>query len=154
MLRKIKSSYITKVVLFNLKDIKKLKLIKYNKYFQKRINIDILHYKFFSGKYIIYKSKNKGKEYDAYDDYLIYEGEYLKGERNGKGKEYNEYGRKLIYEGEYLKGEKNGKGKEFNYDGKLIFKGEYLNGQRWNGKQYNKEGIIELEIKEGNEEGK
>ena len=26
------------------------------------------------------------------------------------------------------------KGKEYNYNGKLIYEGEYLNGKRWNGK--------------------
>ena len=34
---------------------------------------------------------------------------------------------------------KNGKGKEYKYDNDnyvLIFEGEYLNGKRWNGKQY------------------
>ena len=29
---------------------------------------------------------------------------------------------------------KNGKGKEYDYDGKLEFEGEYLNGKKWNGK--------------------
>ena len=87
MLGKIKSSFITKIVLSFLKDVKKLKLIKYNKYFQNKINIDILHYKIYSAKFIIYKSKIKGKEYDAYSNKLIFRGEYLKGERKGKGKE-------------------------------------------------------------------
>ena len=172
MLVEIKSSFITKVVLSFLKDIKKLKLIKYNKYFQKRINIDILHYKFFSGKYIIYISKNKGKEYDAYDDYLIYEGEYLKGERNGKGKEYDK-DKKLIYEGEFLKGKRHGKGEEYSNgvnllfrgkylngkrngegekyynNGKIEFKGEYLNGKKWNGKFYSYNGFYINMIKNG-----
>ena len=112
MLGKIKSSFITKVVLSFLKDVKKLKLIKYNKYFQNKINIDILHYKIYSGKYIIYKSKIKGKEYDAYSNKLIFLGEYLKGKRKGKGKEYNEKG-KVIFEGEYLKGKRNGIGKVY-----------------------------------------
>ena len=120
MLGKIKSTFITKVVLFFLKDIKRLKLIKYNKYFQNKMNIDILHYKIYSGKYIIYKSKNKGKEYDAYNNKLIFRGEYLNGERNGKGREYNEEG-KVIFEGEYLKGKRNGIGKEYNKEGNLIF---------------------------------
>jgi len=47
----------------------------------------------------------------------------------------------LIFEGEYKNGRKNGKGKE------LLFEGEYLNGKRWNGKEYDKDGYIEFEIK-------
>ena len=101
MLENIKSYFIIKIVLSYLKDIKQLKLIKYSKFIQNKIQIDILHYKIFSGKYIKYKSINKGKEYDCNKNILIYKGEYLKGERNGKGKEYNEQG-KLIYEGKYL----------------------------------------------------
>ena len=60
-----------------------------------------------------------------------------------------------MFEGEYLNGKKwNGKGKEYYYDGKLIFEGEYLNGERWNGTGYNKNGIIEFEIKNGIGKGK
>ena len=59
--------------------------------------------------------------------------------KEGKGlvKEYNSYNGKLIFEGEYLNGEKwNGKGKEYKYD-KLIFEGEYLNRKRHGkGKEY------------------
>ena len=41
--------------------------------------------------------------------------------KTGRTKEYNENG-KEIFEGEYLNGEKwNGKGKDFSYDGKLLF---------------------------------
>ena len=39
---------------------------------------------FISGKYIIYESEKKGKEYNGYTDDLIFEGEYLNGKRNGK----------------------------------------------------------------------
>ena len=61
---------------------------------------------------------------------------------------------KLKYEGEYLNGQRNGKGKENYEDGKLQFEGEYLKGQRWNGKGYNKNGIIDFQIKDGNGKGK
>ncbi len=44
--------------------------------------------------------------------------------RHGEGKEYN-YNRKLIFEGEYLNGKKwNRKGKEYNDNEELIFEGE------------------------------
>ena len=116
----------------------KLKIIKYNKNAQSKINVNLINYKFFSKKYIVYESKIKGKEY-YYDDTLLFEGEYLNGERNGKGKEYNDDG-ELEYEGEYLNGKRNGKGKEYDYDGNLEFEGEYLDGKRRNGKgkEYNK----------------
>ena len=44
---------------------------------------------------------------------MQFNGEYLKGKRNGKGREYN-YQNKLIYEGEYLEGEQ--KPKDFDED--------------------------------------
>ena len=156
-----------------MKEIKKLKLIKYNKYFQNKIHIDIFHYKVFSGKYIVYLSKKKGREYDAYNNNLIFEGEYLKGERSGKGKEYNNKGN-LIFEGEYLKGKRNGIGKEYNnnslgvlfkgkyfdgkrngkgekyfYNGNIEFKGEFLNGKMWNGILYSLKGYYLYMFKNG-----
>ena len=50
--------------------------------------------------------------------------------KDGKGniKKYNFDG-KLEFEGEYLNGKKHGKGKEYNYEDKLEFEGEYLNGK-------------------------
>ena len=54
------------------------------------------NYKFFSGRYIEYKTKREGKEYDGYEEKLIFEGEYLNGERNGKGKEYDIFGKKYM----------------------------------------------------------
>ena len=132
MLEKIKSLFIIQKFFSNIDERKKLKLIKYNKTLQTRINICILNYKIFSKKYIIYGEDEKGKEYDEYNR-LIFEGEFYKGERNGKGKEYG-YEGNLTFEGEYLNGKKNGKGKEYDYEGNLIFEGEYLNGKRWKGK--------------------
>ena len=124
----------------------KLKLIKYNKSFQNKVGVNLINYKFFKHKYIIYKEEGRarGKEYNDKDQ-LIYEGEYLNGVRNGKGKEYTNEG-KLIFEGEYLNGKKwnNSYFKEGNasvdetIDNKQ-FKGKYLNGER-NGKgiEYNR----------------
>ena len=106
---------------------KKLELIKYNKSFQNKININLINYQCFSGKYIIYESKDIVKEYNGFDDSLIFEGEYLNGKRNGKGKEYLKG--ELIFKGEYLDGKRNGKGKEYQR-GKFIFEGNYLNGER------------------------
>ena len=88
MLEKLQSSYMIQKIFSNMNERIKLKLIKYNKRLQKAIDIDLLNYKLFSRKYIIYESKGRGKEYDEYDT-LLYEGEFLKGERYGRGKEYN-----------------------------------------------------------------
>ena len=118
MLSNSKSSFFNLKVFSILSDKRKLELIKYNKNLQKNLDINIIHYKEFSKRYIIYdtKEKGKGKEYDYETNHLSFEGEFLNGERNGKGKEYNIFD-KLIFEGEYLNGLKNGKGKEYNDDG-------------------------------------
>ena len=112
-----------------------MKTIIVNKNMQDKLNINIMNYKLFGGKYIIYETKNKGKEYD-YNDELLYEGEFLHGKRNGKGKEYiNRYDKdEVIFEGNYLNGKRNGPGKEYGYLNLENFEGEYLNGERWNGK--------------------
>ena len=63
----------------------------------------------------------------------------------------------MIFEGEYLNG-KRWKGKEYNcYSYELDFEGEYLNGKKWNGKGYeedNYENDIIYELKNGNGKGK
>ena len=48
---------------------------------------------------------------------------------NGKGNEYD-YEGKVVFEGEYLNGKKNGKGKEYFNNGLLKFEGEYFEGKR------------------------
>ena len=177
MLENIKSNNIFKVVISHLKDIIKFKLVKYNKSLQNKLKIDLIEYRRFSKKYIIYedKGKGKGKEFNGINDILIYEGEFLNGERNGMGKIFNSNG-KLKFEGEfrhgkahgagneynsegelkyigyYLYGKKNGKGREYyNYKfNKIKFEGEYLNDKRWTGKGYDKinQKII-FELKDG-----
>ena len=133
----MKSSYFI-IKLFSFIDEKtKLEIIKYNKKFQKILNINIVNYKAFSGKYIVYDDNQKGKkgkELDIYNDTLIFEGEYSNGKRNGKGVEFyydspfSEY--IITFEGEFLNGKRNGKGREYDLNGCLIFEGEYLNGKR------------------------
>ena len=98
MLKNIKSSYFSIIIFYFLDEKVKLQLIKYNKSFQKKLDIKIINYKFFSGKYIIYESHTKGKEYYGYFDKLIYERKYLKGKKHGKGKEYDLNGT-VIFEG-------------------------------------------------------
>ena len=77
----------------------KLKLIKYNKNLQSKVDITLNNFKFYSGSYIIYEKNGKGKEFLGYNDILKNEGEYLNGEKNGKVKEYYSNG-KLKFEGE------------------------------------------------------
>ena len=113
----------------------------------------------------------KGKEY--FLEYLMYEGEIMNGMRNGKGKEFK-FDR-LVFEGKFLNGEawnkkgydyntnisyelKDGKGfvKEYNYEGKIKFDGEYLNGRKDSkGKLYdNGKVIYEGELSNGLKYGK
>ena len=104
----------------------------------------------------------KGKEYNC-NGKLLFEGEYKNGKRNGKGKEYNIKSRvrslsssfdddeemefdlfldmfmdnlvsdntqEVIFEGEYLNGERwNGKGTEFYDSGNIKYEGEYTEGK-------------------------
>ena len=66
-----------------------MNILKYNKNLQNKIDINLINYKFFSRKYIIFEKNGIVKEYDKYDDNLILEGEYLNGKRNGKRKDYD-----------------------------------------------------------------
>ena len=129
MLKNIKSSYFKSILFSFIDERQKLKVLKYNKSLQNNINISIINYKFFTGKYIIYDTNRNGKEYNGYDDYekgkLQFEGEYLNGKKHEKIKEYFNNG-DILFEGEYLNGKKHGKGKEYHLGGKLRFEGEYL----------------------------
>ena len=148
MLENIKSVFF-KIILYDyINEGMKLKLIKYNKNMQKLLNINIINYMRFSERYIVYETKEKGKEYDSYNNELIYEGGFLNGRRNGKGKVFSKGGKQLEFEGEYLNGKRNGKGKEYLFC-KLKFEGEYLNGKRWNGKSYGIRNNIIYEIING-----
>ena len=142
----IKSSFFCRILFSHLNKGNKLKIIKYNKNLQNIMDITIKDYQILSGIYIIYESKNKGKEYKGFNDFLIYEGGYLNGKRNGEGKEYNEKG-ELIFEGEFKNGKRNGKGKEF-LKGKLLHEGEFIDDDLKFGKEYNENGKIIKEIKE------
>ena len=144
MLEIIKSTYFLTRLFFHIDDKIKLELIKYNKNLQKILDISLMNYRIFSGKYIIYDGKGKGKIYDAYNDKLLFEGELLKGKKNGKGKEYDKYGN-IKFIGEYLNEKRISKGNEIKdgfgcqydkYNCKL-FEGEFLNGKRnGEGKEY------------------
>ena len=79
MLKNIKSLYFIKFIFAHVDEKQKLKIVKYNKSLQNNIDISIINYKLFTGKYIIYESNRIGKEYNGYDDRLNFEGEYLNG---------------------------------------------------------------------------
>ena len=149
MLGNIKSLYFQKMIFSNLNEKTKLKIIKYNNSLKSLMKINLNYYILYAGKFIIYETNEKGKEYCwGRPGEIIFEGEYKNGERNGKGKEYYEYSR-LMFEGNYKNGKRNGKGKEFYDNGKIKFEGEFLYGQKWNGRQYNSENNNYNEIKNG-----
>ena len=62
MLKDIKSTYFIKLIFSYVDEEQKLKIIKYNKNLQKIIDISIINYKHFRGRYIIYESNGIGKE--------------------------------------------------------------------------------------------
>ena len=142
MIKSIKSLVILKYICRNIDHGRILDLFKYNKKIQNKLNINLIDYKRFSERYIIFDNNGKGKEYNSFNDDLIFEGDYLRGKRNGKGIEYNEDG-DIIFEGEYLNGKRNGKGIEFNDNDILIYEGEYLNDKRHGkGKEFNFKGDL------------
>ena len=51
MLKNIKSTYFIKLLFRYVDEKQKLKIVKYNKNIQKNINISLINYKFYSGKY-------------------------------------------------------------------------------------------------------
>ena len=130
----------------NLKNQKKNKR-KEKKSKKKEKNYDDKCVIIFEGEYSGGKRNGKGKEYNDNGD-LIFEGEYLDGKIwNGKFKGYNFTNNiNKKFDGEYLNGKikngvmydnngiiyeiMNGSGilKQYNYEDKLVFEGEYLNG--------------------------
>ena len=135
MLENIKSGYILKDIFAYFDKKRRMRLVKYNKILQTKLNVTFNDYKNFSGKYIIYDKKGKGKIYNIDNNVLIYEGDIIDGIRIGEGKEYDINGG-IIFKGKYLNGEKNGKGKEYYESSNIKFEGEYLNGKKWTGKGY------------------
>ena len=164
----IASAYILKIIFNNIDEKRKLNIVKYNKNIQNKIDINIKHYKNQCKKYFIRDKNGKVKEYNN-DDYLIYEGDYQDGKKNGEGKEYNY--NILIFEGEYKDGKRNGKATKYYYDEFFMnkarnrknnskiekydeyieykFVGVYLNGKKWNGKEYDKNNNIIYELNYG-----
>ncbi|MBQ8692108.1 MAG: hypothetical protein IJ520_03085, partial [Synergistaceae bacterium] len=98
MLKKIKSFYFIKLIYTFVDEAQKLKLVKYNKSMQKNLNVNIINYMHFKGRYIIYgQSNGEGKEYATSGLYFV--GNYLNGKRHGKGVMIN--CSQKIFEGEF-----------------------------------------------------
>ena len=72
MLKNIKSSYLITFLSSYITEKQKLKLIKYNINLQITLDIILINYKYFTGKYIIYNddSKKIGKEYLGVNDVI------------------------------------------------------------------------------------
>ena len=111
----IKSKKILKCIFNYLNIKKKLILMNYNKVLQNKFGLTI-------------------------DDYKKNAKRIKVGGFNGYGKEYLSGSNKLIFEGKYLKGKRNGKGIEYFENGEKKFEGEYLNGEIFNGIEYDKKG--------------
>ena len=131
MLENIKSAFYLRLLFSFPNEKKKLKIAMYSKSLKNKLNINLINYKLYSGKYIVYENNGRGKEYKIDNDQLLFEGEYVNKKRDGMGIEYNEEESKK-FEGEYKNGKRNGKGKEY-FLGIITFAGEYINGER-NGK--------------------
>ena len=92
MLENIKSLYIFKKIFNHLFEGNKLKIIRFRKKLQKRLNFTILYYKLWCLRK--YEQIEEGKDTEFfYDNNSIYIGDYLYNKkifniRNGKGKEY------------------------------------------------------------------
>ena len=158
MLKNIKSIVILKKVFSYLRIKRKFDLIKHNKIIQNRLDINLLDYKIYSGKYIVYEEKGKAKEFSVLTNNLVFEGGYLNGRRNGKGKEYYNYenenhNKHLKFEGNYLNGKRHGKGIKYYLNGEIKFKGEYLNGNKWTGNGYDQYSYDEYKYQLNNGQG-
>ncbi len=84
-LRNIKSVYFIKNIFLLLHDNIKLELMKYYKSLHEIVKIDILHYKNFCNKLIIYEDNGKVLETNENDEKL-YEGEYYNNKKKEKVK--------------------------------------------------------------------
>ena len=78
-------------------------------------------------KLVKYNKSLKNKLDINLEDYKKLSGRYIIYSEKGKGKEY--ISTLLLFEGEYLNGERK-KGKEFDWKGHVIFEGEYINGKK------------------------
>ena len=107
----IKSKKILKYILNHLEYHNKLIFMNYNKFLQHKFELTI-------------------------DDYKKESKRIKIGGLNGLGKEYTPDGHELIFEGKYLNGKRNGKGIEYFKNGEKKYEGVFLNGNIYEGIQY------------------
>ena len=107
----IKSKKILKYILNHLEYHNKLIFMNYNKVLQHKFELTI-------------------------DDYKKESKRIKIGGLNGLGKEYTPDGHELIFEGKYLNGKRNGKGIEYFKNGEKKYEGVFLNGNIYEGIQY------------------
>ena len=152
MLEKIRGTFFIRLVFSNIDEKIKLEIAKYNKNIQNILNLNILTYREFSGRYIIKRKNEIIEEYNYHYNNLVFRGRYLNGKRNGKGIEYSG---ETKFECEYLNGKRNGKGKESYKENEIYFEGEFVNGKR-NGKgiEYSGGTRFEGEYLNGKKNGK
>ena len=81
MLKNIKSIYFIQRIFSHVDEGQKLKLVRYNISLQKNMNISLINYKHFTGKYLIYESNGVVKGYNGSDDNQIF---YCKYSEKGK----------------------------------------------------------------------
>ena len=120
----IKSKKILKYIFNHLENHKKLFLVNYNKFLQDKFGFTIGDYR---------KNAKRIKIIGL----------------NGYRKEYSFTTYKLVFEGKYSKWKRNGKGIEYYENGSKKFEGEYLNGEMYNGVEYDENGNEIAKINNG-----
>ena len=88
MLDNINSIYILQLILSNLNEKFKLKLIANNKSLQAKCFINIIEFKKNPNHYIIKDKNGTYKIKSSQNNFMNYEGSYLNGKKDGVGKEY------------------------------------------------------------------
>ena len=96
MLKKIHSAYITKIIFSLTTKKKKLNIVKYNKFSQKKLDLKKRKYKTSSTTFIVYETHTKEKQYISKTKKLIFYWDFLNSKRNGEGKEFDENGKKNL----------------------------------------------------------
>ena len=124
-----KSSIILKRLFLYIAEIEKIKIIKYNKSLLNKLNINLIDYKALSGRYLVYE-ENKKVKYIIIIRMMTECIKYILWRRLFKWKE--KWKRKRIFVGNWL-----------------VFEGEFLNGKRWKGKEYDINNQLENKIKDG-----
>ena len=66
MMKKIKSIFFIRLLFSTISQKHKLNMIKYNKKLQKLVDINLMNYKLFTGKYILYKENGKVEEHNSF----------------------------------------------------------------------------------------